>query len=99
MKRRFRVSFLLLAGILLLGFGLAGLLGAPGLMQYAFLPSAEQETGMPEKFEEALKNNADAFPRLTLHGQKPGVTLTADRERAAADRAGCGAGRRGDRDR
>lgn len=77
MKRRFRVSFLLLAGILLLGFGLAGLLGAPGLMQYAFLPSAEQETGMPEKFEEALKNNADAFPRLTLHGQKPGVTLTA----------------------
>ena len=77
MKRRFRVSFLLLAGILLLGFGLAGLFNAPGLMQYAFLPSAEEETGMPEKFEEVLKNNTDAFPRLTLHGQKPGVTLTA----------------------
>ena len=38
MKRRFRISFLLLAGILLLGFGLAGRFGAPGLMQYAFLP-------------------------------------------------------------
>lgn len=42
MKRRFRISFVLLLGILLLGAGLIGLTTVPDLMQYAFLPSAEQ---------------------------------------------------------
>lgn len=32
---------------------------------------------MLDRYEETLKNSADAFPRLTLHGQKSGVTLTA----------------------
>ena len=38
MERKFRFSFLLLAGILLLGAGLIGLTSVPDVMQYAFLP-------------------------------------------------------------
>ena len=41
MKRRFRFSFLLLAGILLLGAGLIGLTSVPDVMQYAFIPATE----------------------------------------------------------
>ena len=48
MKRRFHLSFLLLAGILMLGAGLIGLTTVPDLMQYAFIPQAETETVMPE---------------------------------------------------
>ena len=43
MKRRFHLSFLLLAGILMLGAGLIGLTTVPDLMQYAFIPQAETD--------------------------------------------------------
>ncbi len=43
MKRSFRFSFILLAGILLLAGGLIGLAATPDLIQYAFLPPAEQD--------------------------------------------------------
>ena len=48
MKRRFHLSFLLLAGILMLGAGLIGLTTVPDLMQYAFIPQAESNALMPE---------------------------------------------------
>ncbi len=47
MKRRFHLSFLLLAGILMLGAGLIGLTTVPDLMQYAFIPQAETDALMP----------------------------------------------------
>ena len=49
MERKFRFSFLLLAGILLLGAGLIGLTTVPDVMQYAFLPSSVSptETALP----------------------------------------------------
>jgi len=47
MKRRFRFSFLLLAGILLVGAGLIGLTTVPDLMQYAFLPPSDSQTAVP----------------------------------------------------
>ena len=44
MERKFRFSFLLLVGILLLGAGLIGLTTVPDVLQYAFLPSSVSNT-------------------------------------------------------
>lgn len=89
MKRRFRISFVLLAGILLLGIGLIGLSTVPDVMQYAFLPSADTSLSEPPvteqgeetadysgstgssmlaQYDEAMKNMATFFPKLTVHG-------------------------------
>ena len=96
MKRKFRISFVLLLGILLLGAGLIGLATVPDLMQYAFLPSAEQGSSLPEaddadmpsagrsaaeadlleQYDHAMETMSAAFPRLTVHGVIPDVTLT-----------------------
>ena len=96
MKRKFRISFVLLLGILLLGAGLIGLTTVPDLMQYAFLPSAEQGSSLPEaddadmpsagrsaaeadlleQYDHAMETMSAAFPRLTVHGVIPDVTLT-----------------------
>ena len=48
MKRRYHLSFLLLAGVLMLGAGLIGLTTVPDLMQYAFIPQAATEIFIPE---------------------------------------------------
>ena len=96
MKRKFRISFVLLLGILLLGAGLIGLTTVPDLMQYAFLPSAEQGSSLPEaddadmpsagrsaaeadlleQYDHVMETMSAAFPRLTVHGVIPDVTLT-----------------------
>ena len=75
MKRRFRFSILLLAGILLLGAGLAGLASVRNVMQYAFLPPADAGTSMLKFYDESLKDMTAAFPRLTLYGVKAGAEL------------------------
>ena len=51
MKRRFHLSFLLLAGILMLGAGLIGLTTVPDLMQYAFIPQAETDALTPAPYQ------------------------------------------------
>lgn len=82
MKRRFRFSILLLAGILLLGAGLVGLASVRNVMQYAFLPPADAGTSMLKFYDESLKDMTAAFPRLTLYGVKAGAELgTEDRTR------------------
>ena len=81
MKRRFRVSFLLLAGILLAGIGLAGLASVRDVMQYAVQPSAGNETSMTDIYEEALRTMAAGFPKLTLHGVKADASLGAEGNR------------------
>ena len=81
MKRRFRVSFLLLAGILLLGIGLAGLASVRDVMQYAVQPSAGNETSMTDIYDEALRTMAAGFPKMTLHGVKADASLGAAGER------------------
>ena len=75
MERKLRFSFLLLAGILLLGAGLAGLLSVPDVMQYAFLPPSGKDVSMLEQYDEAMKTMAEAFPKLTLHGVRSGAGL------------------------
>ena len=66
MKRRFRFSFVMLAGILLLAAGLIGLATVPDLMQYAFLPPAESaDSGLDQTL--ADESMPDQFPKeLTL---------------------------------
>ena len=82
MRQKKRISLVLLAGILLLGAGLAGLLTGPELIQYAFLPGQTGTAELLEQYAAAGSALAEAFPRLTLHGMKNGVTLTAgDRSR------------------
>ncbi len=76
MKQKKRISLVLLAGILLLGIGLAGLLTGPELVQYAFLPGQAKPAELLEGFTAAGTALSEAFPRLTLHGVKNGVTLT-----------------------
>ncbi len=48
MKRKFRLSFVLMLGILLLAAGLIGLATVPDLLQYVYLPPAGQESSAPE---------------------------------------------------
>ncbi len=83
MKRRFRISFVLLLGILLLGIGLIGLATVPDLMQYAYIPPAKEvsaeESRMAEpvlqKYDDAMASMGEAFPGMTLHGVRSGVKL------------------------
>ena len=73
MERKFRFSFLLLAGILLLGAGLIGLTTVPDVLQYAFLPSSVSptETALPaETAEEDLSAAAEPAKK------KPEVSTT-----------------------
>ena len=86
-----RFSLLAALGALLLLVGLMGLWFAPGLVQYAFVPSvspaAAADDGAADEsakvsdplpaFSQVRQTLADAFPLLSLHGQKTGVTLTA----------------------
>ena len=48
MKRKFRLSFVLMLGILLLATGLIGLATVPDLLQYVYLSPAGQESFAPE---------------------------------------------------
>ena len=68
---------MLLAGLILLGAGLAGLLSEPGLVQYAFLPSRDQETDYLSLLRDCRSAMGESFPLLTLHAQKNQVTLSA----------------------
>ena len=77
MKRRKRIPLVLAAGILMLAAGLIGLQSVPEAEQYAFLPAEEKTADTLNRLETARTALADAFPRLTLHGMKNGVTLTA----------------------
>ena len=77
MKRRKRISLVLAAGILVLAAGLIGLQTVAGLEQYAFLPCGEKTAETLARFETVRTALAEAFPRLTLHGTKNGVTLTS----------------------
>ena len=69
MKRRFRISFVLLLGILLLGIGLIGLATVPDLMQYAYIPPAkevsaeESRTAEPvlQKYDDAMASMGEAM--------------------------------------
>ena len=77
MKRRFRVSILLLAGILLLGAGLIGLTTVPDIMQYAFLPKTEKNQAQlpaPDSGEEG-----DSSPALQ---ESTGKTLLEQYDKA-----------------
>jgi len=78
MKKRFSFSVLLTAGILLLCAGLIGLLTVPSLTQYAFLPGQNRDLSLSQMLEKARDSMGESFPLLTLHGQKSGVTLTAN---------------------
>ena len=77
MKRGFRFSWILLAGVLLIGAGLLGLLSEPDLVQYAFLPGEKAASDRIAQLETIREELADSFPLITLHGQKNGVTLTS----------------------
>ncbi len=77
MKHRFVFSLLLVLGLLLLAAGLAGILSGPDLLQYAFRPPESRDTSMSHTLEKARETMGDAFPVLTLHGQKSGAVLTA----------------------
>ena len=73
MERKFRFSFLLLAGILLLGAGLIGLTSVPDVMQYAFLPSSVSPTETALPAETAAEDlSAAAEPAK----KKPEVSTT-----------------------
>ena len=76
MKHRFVFSLLLVLGLLLLAAGLAGILSAPDLLQYAFRPPESRDTSMSHTLEKARETMGDGFPVLTLHGQKSGAVLT-----------------------
>ena len=77
MKRRFRISILLLAGILLLGAGLAGLASVRSVMQYAFLPSAGSGTGMPGQEGETPKASAETGTSMLLFYDESLKDMTA----------------------
>ena len=77
MKKKKRISVILLAGILLLGAGLIGLQTTPGLIQYAFIPGSGTAADTQSQYETVRNTLAEAFPRLTLAGVRNGVTLTA----------------------
>ncbi|MBP5727428.1 MAG: hypothetical protein J6Y48_10195, partial [Clostridia bacterium] len=73
MERKFRFSFLLLAGILLLGAGLIGLTTVPDVLQYAFLPSSAKpvESTLPAETAEE-----DLFTAAEPAKKKPEVSTT-----------------------
>ena len=75
MERKFRFSFLLLAGILLLGAGLIGLTSVPDVMQYAFLPStvSNTEAALPLPAE---TSEVDASALSEPAKKKPEVSTT-----------------------
>ena len=77
--KRFRLSFVLLLGLVLLIAGIIGLSGGPAVLQYAFLPPADT-SGLTTALNELQTVQAASFPLITLHGQKDGVTLTADKK-------------------
>ena len=80
MKHRMGFPLLLAAGLLLLFTGMIGLWNSPALLQYAFVPrenGGANPPSMAEKLETARESMGEAFPLLTLHGEKTGVTLTA----------------------
>lgn len=81
--KRFRFSFLLLLGLVLLAAGLLGLSRGPALTQYAFLPPSDPAE-LLNSFSQLQKNLAESWPVMTIHGQKSGVTLTAEKPSAGS---------------
>ena len=77
MKRKRRISLILAAGILLLATGLIGLQSVPDLAQYAFMPAEEKTGETLARFNSLCAALSESFPRITLHGIKTGVTLSA----------------------
>lgn len=61
MKRKFRFSFLLLVGILLLAAGLIGLTTVPDIMQYAFLPPETEAAPAPADTGTSPEDAADGL--------------------------------------
>ena len=73
MERKFRFSFLLLVGILLLGAGLIGLTTVPDVLQYAFLPSSVSNT---ETMLPAETTEDDSSIAAEPANKKPAVSTT-----------------------
>lgn len=73
--RRFRLSIVLPLGLAMLIAGIIGLSTGPAVLQYAFLPPADQ-TGLLSSFSDLRTAQEASFPLMTLHGQKSGVTLS-----------------------
>lgn len=78
MKRKLRFSLTAAAGILLIAAGLAGLGSGGRILQYAFLPSAANQTALAEGTENVRTALGDAAEQIALHGMKSGVTLTGN---------------------
>ena len=77
MKKKTRLSWLSLLGILLLLGGLAGLYSGPEISQYAFAPTELRADKALEKMGESLQ---DAYAALALHGSSHGVSLETEKK-------------------
>lgn len=82
MKRRFRLSFLLLAGILLVAAGLIGLTTVPDLMQYAFLPPASSQTAVQADTESRSAADADYMQEDADYTQSSSGTTESEQSKA-----------------
>lgn len=77
MNRKYRVSILGAVGILLIIAGLTGLYNGPEISQYAFAPAGQDTQKILEQVEKDLDN---AFPAVSLHGTRGGVTLDTEKK-------------------
>ena len=77
MNKKYRVSILGVVGILLIAAGLTGLYNGPEISQYAFAPGSLDTEKILEQVEKDLDS---AFPAVSLHGTKGGVTLDTEKK-------------------
>ena len=76
MAKRRRIHFLIPLGCLLVLAALAGLMGTPRLIQYAFLPDNELGAAA-DRMDDLARSLDGAAAVTTLHGIKADVTLSA----------------------
>ena len=74
MKKKRRISWLAIPGMILVLAGLIGLYSVPEVSQYAFLPAGGDYNELLARAEEKW---ADAFPAISLHGTAEEMTMKA----------------------
>ena len=74
MKKKRRISWLVIPGMTLVLAGLIGLYSVPEVSQYAFLPAGGDYNELLARAEEKW---ADAFPAVSLHGTAEEMTMKA----------------------